>query len=88
VTFFGHQHLNLSRVFTVNGVSYQVCLSCGTELEYDLATMQLTGTVIERPISHPDIVALARKAQSGAPSKRSLGGVFRHESPAAFGRSR
>jgi hypothetical protein len=37
VTF--HKH-NLSRVWTVNGRSYQVCLGCAREFLYDLKAMK------------------------------------------------
>jgi hypothetical protein len=34
-----HKH-NLSRVWTVNGRSYQVCLTCSREFLYDLKAMK------------------------------------------------
>lgn len=55
-----HRHDRLSRVFTVRGTSYRVCLDCGAELEYSLSRMQLTGRVIERTPERPDVVAQAR----------------------------
>lgn len=33
-------HRQLSRIFTIGGKTYQVCLECGAELEYDLETMK------------------------------------------------
>ncbi len=33
-------HPKLSRIFTIGGKTYQVCLECGTELEYDLVNMR------------------------------------------------
>jgi hypothetical protein len=44
---FGCSHPQLSRVFTMGKPptkrSYQVCLECGAELDYDLVAMRLTG---------------------------------------------
>ena len=63
MSLFGcHDRDNLSRVFTIRGVSYRVCLGCGAELEYDLATMRLTGVVLAREPEHPDAVAEARNS--------------------------
>jgi hypothetical protein len=36
-------HKQLSRIFTIGGKTYQVCLDCGAELEYDLTAMRPTG---------------------------------------------
>jgi len=63
-------HTSLSRVFTVDGRTYRVCLNCGRELEYDLAAMRETGAIIERPVSHPDTVAAARAAKSSLSTAR------------------
>lgn len=37
---FGCHH-RLSRVFTIRGYSYQVCVECGTRFEYSLDTMSV-----------------------------------------------
>lgn len=61
--FFRHQ--NLSRVFTPArsqrpaASSYVVCLDCGAEFEYDLATMR-RGKKIFRGAERPDMVTLER----------------------------
>ncbi len=60
---FGCKHRQLSRLFTIKGRTYQVCLDCGAELEYDLALMQPTGRCIEQAVTHPDSVAIARQKQ-------------------------
>jgi hypothetical protein len=39
--FFGCHHSNLSRVFTIDGNTYRVCLGCGAKFAYSLATMSL-----------------------------------------------
>ena len=37
---FGCHHGDLSRVFTIEKRTYQVCLECGRELEYSWGRMQ------------------------------------------------
>lgn len=59
---FGCKHRQLSRLITLQGRTYQVCLKCGAELEYDLETMRSTGVRIERASGlHPDYVHIARQ---------------------------
>jgi hypothetical protein len=36
---FGCNHLQLSRVFTIQKRTYQVCVECGREFEYSWASM-------------------------------------------------
>ena len=36
---FGCRHRNLSRVFTIDNNSYQVCYGCGATFNYSLETM-------------------------------------------------
>jgi hypothetical protein len=36
---FGCHHSQMSRVFTINKRTYQVCLKCGRECEYSWASM-------------------------------------------------
>ena len=40
-TVFGCRHSNQSRAFTLRRRTYKVCLDCGQELPYSLATMSL-----------------------------------------------
>jgi hypothetical protein len=42
---FGCHHAHLSRVFTIDGRTYQVCCDCGAKFKYSLTSMR-----IERPI--------------------------------------
>jgi hypothetical protein len=37
--FFGCHHRELSRVFTINKRTYQVCFECGLEIDYSLERM-------------------------------------------------
>jgi hypothetical protein len=37
--FFGCRHGQLSRVFTINNRTYQVCFECGRELDYSWEQM-------------------------------------------------
>jgi hypothetical protein len=50
LALFRCSHPHLSRVFTMGKPkrSYQVCLECGAELDYDLVAMKLTGTDSKR----------------------------------------
>ena len=41
---FGCHHRHLSRVFTIDRRTYQVCLACGTELRYSWRAMSLIKT--------------------------------------------
>jgi len=36
---FGCHHGNLSRVFTIEGKTYQVCCKCGAKFDYSLVEM-------------------------------------------------
>jgi hypothetical protein len=62
------QH-HLSRAFTIKHArtgrqeTYVVCVDCGLEYEYDLATMRITGRPMTRPAEQPDAVALERAWQ-------------------------
>ena len=38
---FGCHHQNLSRVFTIQGRTYQVCCDCGAEFKYSLTNMSI-----------------------------------------------
>lgn len=38
---FGCTHAETSRVFTIDGRSYVVCLTCGKEMNYDLEQMRI-----------------------------------------------
>jgi hypothetical protein len=41
---FGCHHGHLSRVFTIDRHTYQVCFDCGAKLRYSWRTMSLTKT--------------------------------------------
>ena len=45
---FGCHHSNLSRVFTIDGRTYRVCLSCGAEFDYSLKGMRTGHRLAER----------------------------------------
>lgn len=55
------EHPRLSRVFTIDGRTYQVCLECGAEIAYDLEIMRPAGELAKPPVSHPDYVHIARQ---------------------------
>lgn len=72
LSIFGCGHRRMSRVFTADSnqkristcvlpaaCSYVVCLDCGREFAYDLATMQ-QGEELQRRAQRPDEVARAR----------------------------
>ena len=40
----GCHHKQLSRVFTINHKTYQVCFDCGRKLQYSWRTMSLVDT--------------------------------------------
>jgi hypothetical protein len=46
---FGCRHQKLSRVFTIDGRSYQVCCDCGSEFEYSLQNMSIVTEPVVRP---------------------------------------
>ena len=41
---FGCHHRHVSRVFTIDGQTYQVCFACGAKLRYSWRTMSLIKT--------------------------------------------
>jgi uncharacterized membrane protein len=45
---FGCHHRNLSRVFTIDGRTYQVCCNCGAEFDYSLKYMCVEHHVPQR----------------------------------------
>lgn len=45
---FGCHHTKRSRVFTIEGRSYQVCCDCGASFDYSLQTM----SIVPRHTSH------------------------------------
>jgi hypothetical protein len=58
---FGCRHADLSRPFTLRHQTYKVCLECGREIPYSLATMSVvTGR------DHASAVRVAAAAQVGA----------------------
>jgi hypothetical protein len=58
MNFLFHRHV-LSRVFTIRGRSYQVCLLCTREFLYDLHAMK---QVPERGKKQPKLQIVARRA--------------------------
>jgi uncharacterized UBP type Zn finger protein len=50
---FGCRHAKLSRVFTIEGKTYRVCLQCGTKLRFSLETMSLERS--EQGGAHEDL---------------------------------
>ena len=58
---FGCHHHSLSRVFTIQHRTYQVCCDCGAEFEYSLTTMS----------KKPRLTLAARLGETqGAPDNR------------------
>ena len=66
---FGCHHSHLSRVFTIDGRTYQVCCDCGANFKYSLASMRVEGPI--RPIQslepHRCAVAPGRGSQESFP---------------------
>ena len=44
---FGCRHAELSRVFTIDGRTYRVCCTCGSQFNYSLASMRMGGRLSE-----------------------------------------
>ena len=53
---FGCRHPGLSRVFTIKGRSYKVCLECGARFDYSLQTM----SIVRRRRFFPSLIRLRR----------------------------
>jgi hypothetical protein len=47
---FGCPHRSLSRPFTINGRTYEVCLDCGARFTYSLETMARGTKIAALPI--------------------------------------
>jgi hypothetical protein len=47
--FFGCQHGQLSRVFTIEGRTYRVCCNCGSKFDYSLEKMSMVRGLASRP---------------------------------------
>jgi uncharacterized membrane protein len=47
---FGCHHVHLSRVFTLDGETYQVCCDCGAKYEYSLETMSIQNRLPLTPV--------------------------------------
>ncbi len=47
---FGCHHRHISRVFTIEGESYRVCLDCGSRFAYSLRTMSMKGHEVPNPL--------------------------------------
>lgn len=66
-SIFGCLHLHMSRVWNIPALkrgAYRVCLDCGAEFEYHLATMR-QGKKISRRAERPDMVTLQREIEEG-----------------------
>jgi len=48
---FGCHHVQLSRVFTLQGESYKVCCNCGAKFAYSLETMSMERRLPLTPVS-------------------------------------
>ena len=62
---FGCRHAELSRVFTIDGRTYRVCCTCGSQFNYSLASMRMGGRYSE--------IAYAEPARSSVREKREFG---------------
>jgi len=60
---FGCHHNQLSRVFTLNKRTYQVCFECGREFEYSWAQMHS----LRRSVGNPAFAPLTSIRQAAAP---------------------
>ncbi len=47
---FGCHHRHISRVFTISGRTYRVCIDCGSRFKYSLATMSMEGHEVPNPL--------------------------------------
>ncbi len=47
---FGCHHSHLSRVFTLQGETYRVCLECGAKFEYSMQTMSMERRIRSAPV--------------------------------------
>ena len=54
---FGCHHTGLSRVFTIKGRTYKVCLECGATFDYSLKEM----SIVHRRRSLPALIRLRRR---------------------------
>jgi hypothetical protein len=54
---FGCHHTGLSRVFTIKGRTYKVCLECGATFDYSLRNME----VVHRRRFLPALMRLRRR---------------------------
>ena len=50
-SLFGCHHVQLSRVFTIDGETYRICCDCGAKYGYSLATMSITRRLPLTPVS-------------------------------------
>lgn len=54
---FGCHHTGLSRVFTIKGRTYKVCLECGATFDYSLREM----SIVHRRRFFPALMRLRRR---------------------------
>ena len=54
---FGCHHTGLSRVFTIKGRTYKVCLECGATFDYSLTEM----SIVHRRRFFPALMRLRRR---------------------------
>jgi len=54
---FGCHHTGLSRVFTIKGRTYKVCLECGATFDYSLKEM----SIVHRRRFFPALMRLRRR---------------------------
>lgn len=60
-TFFGCHHFNQSRPFALRRRTYKVCLDCGKEVPYSLAT-----TYPLKGNNYADAASVTKTAKAGA----------------------
>ncbi len=54
---FGCHHGSLSRVFTIGGRTYKVCLDCGRQFDYSWQTMSMKQAAPRRALAPNSVAA-------------------------------
>lgn len=66
---FGCHHTGLSRVFTIKGRTYKVCLECGANFDYSLKEM----AIVHRRRFFPALMRLHRRRRQLRRQQLQLG---------------
>lgn len=66
---FGCHHRKLSRVFTIDGLSYKVCCDCGARFRYSLETMSI---VLPHRLRFPSLRRLRARQRRKSILRRHL----------------